>query len=268
MRQGILLSLILALCSCEKEQDETDSSGDPGIDHPYLSGMGDEEEPPSDPAPPPETPQYKRMQHGPAYVGTQVAKLENDDEQQRAMAIMSIPADPGHFEKHPELLAKVRDALLEVATDDPVDQNRALAIGKFAEMGDKVGPALPGLIKLLDHETDCQHVCHTLSRMGKPAHAALPRMIELLKSGAEANRVHIADGLGRFGPDAASAVPALTEVVQSAKNDFLRVKAAHALGKIGPKAKSALAVLDEVAKSGPGNLRWACKAAADRIRKG
>ncbi len=274
MKHAISLCLMLALCACDQEPDD-DSSFDQGCGcstdtNPGCGCGDDDEEPPPTrtPARKPDIPAFKLMQYTPAQVDPTLANLKSADKKQRAMAIMSLPSAPGHFQKHPALLAKVRDALVTVARNDEADSNRAFAISKIAEMGDGAGPAMPALIKLLEHPVDAQHVAQALGRLGKTGHVAIPRLIELLQDGPAKNRPHMAEGLGKIGPAAADAVPALIEAVKSGKPDFTRAKAAHALGKIGAAARSALPVLDENAKSGRGALRFASKMAAQAIRKG
>jgi len=234
-----------------------------------FGGCGDADtgDPPTVSTPPPAETRNTHAQYSPTVIDTKIAALDTGDARQRAMAVMSLPTDSRHFEKHPELLAKVRDVLLAVATNDAGASNRAVAIGKLLGMGEHAVPVMPRLIELLDHPTDCQPFCHNLRRMGRHGLAALPRMIELLKVGDDRNRIRIINAVGHFGADAAPAVDTLTEILRSHKSSLTRLKAARALGQIGAPAKGALPLLDELSASGSGSLKFACKDAADRIRK-
>jgi HEAT repeat protein len=196
-------------------------------------------------------------------------RIRGSDAQDAQMALMSLPSHPGHYQKEPQLLAElVIPAMLELARTTEDDMARGIAIGNLLGLGEKAGPAVPGLVDLVGDDRALPHLANGAGKLGAHAKKLVPAFQGRLGDSSPTVRRNAAEGLGQIGPDAASATDALAKVLTSDDDPFSRVKAAHALGKIGAGAKSALPALDEAATSGPGNVRFAAKAAADKIRAG
>lgn len=263
MRFGIVLYLALALAACDQNGGGAKPADPPADGGPEGTETGRPEEPTAPPGPP----ASGLIQYDRAHVEVLIGRLGSSDAAERGMALMSLPALPGHFEKNPDLLKLVREALLVVAGSDDVDTNRGVAIDKICNMGEQAAPAVPELIKLLDDPVARQYVCFDLRHVGPAARAAIPKLSELVRSSGDAlARAHAAEALGLLGADAAEAVPALAEALKSDEANMVKLKAAHALGEIGSAARSALPVLEEAAAAGPGNVRFACTQAIASIR--
>jgi hypothetical protein len=185
------------------------------------------QDPPSKQPEPPPT--YSHLQYSRADVEQTINKMKDPDENVRGTALMSLPTNPGHFEREPELLTElVIPALVEMIQTDPSNQNRGTAVSLLCGMKEKAAPAVPALIKALNDDKTRQYVATWIHEIGAPAKPAVPRLTDLLIDSDKAARADAARGLSGFGPLAAEAVPALIE---------------------------ALPALKELAKTGPGVIR-------------
>lgn len=97
-----------------------------------------------------------------------------------------------------------------------------------------------------------------------PNTAAVPSLIQSLKSRKPAARARAAVSISRIGPAAEEAVPALVAALKD-HDPAVKAAAAHALGKIGPAAKSALPELTALAKHAA--LREVAEASIKEIDK-
>jgi HEAT repeat protein len=160
----------------------------------------------------------------------------------------------------------------------------AFALGRIAPKDQKVIAALSQVVRDEKYgEFNREGAARALSRMGPPAAAVVPVLVEALRSGrlpghSSAEKIDPAlfteldqlfgeekewqaghcglnfrfwaiIALGRFGPRASKAVPALAGMLPNKKLDWLaRGGAVWVLGKIGPAAKSAAPALLRVLK--------------------
>lgn len=103
--------------------------------------------------------------------------------------------------------------------------------------------AVPRVINGLKSEKLRVPAVQVLTRIGPGAQAAVPALIEAMKSDNEEFRRDVHLALAAIGPAAAPAVPALTAVLSDEKSEAVQPSAAFALGRIGPAAKGAVPVL-------------------------
>jgi HEAT repeat protein len=100
-------------------------------------------------------------------------------------------------------------------------------------------PALARLAADRDYEYR-QFAIESLGEVGPEAKAAVPKLIEILRSRDRMKfRWRAAAALGKIGPEARSAVPTLVAAL-NADRYSVRVEAVLALGRIGPDARAAL----------------------------
>ena len=119
----------------------------------------------------------------------------------------------------------------------------------------------------LERDTDeskelCRKAANALGQIGPPAVAAVPLLIQTLKSRSVEAREYAVDALGRIGPSAVEAVPAIIAAIDVPKtrSDYkvlanFRRLAAKALGRIGPQAQSAEPVLLQALQNEDGVYR-------------
>ncbi|MEP6574138.1 MAG: HEAT repeat domain-containing protein [Gemmatimonadota bacterium] len=221
-----------------------------------------------------------------------------------AEAIGTIRSDAG----------KSVPALATLLADDSlwVRASAAWALGRL-------GPDAKGSVKQLGHALQAEvrldpgfsspgervrveQLVFALGRLGSPAKAFVPEMIDVLNDGDDSLRAIAADalaGVGRdavpalavavrsstpavraesaralrlLGPDAEKAVPALIKVLET--TDELEggresmIAVADALGGMGKKAKKSLPALTRHLKSGSGDVLVAVRRAIRKIKEG
>jgi hypothetical protein len=98
-----------------------------------------------------------------------------------------------------------------------------------------VAPAQYSL-KPLEHWTEQEAAAEALGRIGP---AALPQLIELLRSPQADVRLLAAQVIARMGSDAKDAVPALIPLLKD-PDERVRKAATRTLGRIGPDASAAV----------------------------
>ena len=109
-------------------------------------------------------------------------------------------------------------------------------------------PVLPPLREtslVLPGDTLEDTVADALSRMGT---AAVPGLVEALRSNNPEVRAGAARALAMMGPPAADAIPALISALND-PNEVVRRYAIRALGRLGERAKEATPVLLEMLKT-------------------
>lgn len=113
----------------------------------------------------------------------------------------------------------------------------------------EIAGAVPGLLAIVrDREAPWfsrRQAATTLGRIGEPARAAIPALIELLDEPAavpeEAARIWSLKALALFGPLAEEATPRLIEILRDdCATDHARLGALEALGRIGPSRAEVL----------------------------
>jgi hypothetical protein len=129
---------------------------------------------------------------------------------------MSLPSHPGHYQKEPQLLAElVIPAMLELARTTEDDMARGIAIGNLLGLGEKAGPAVPGLVDLVGDDRALPHLANGAGKLGAHAKKLVPAFQGRLGDSSPTVRRNAAEGLGQIGPDAASATDALAKVLTS-----------------------------------------------------
>jgi HEAT repeat protein len=99
--------------------------------------------------------------------------------------------------------------------------------------------AAPTPLKPFEQWTEQDAATDALGRIGP---AAIPSLLETLKSPNAAVRLKSIEVLGRMGPGAEPAVPELIRLLEDADPD-VRKSAARTLGRIGPAAEAAVPAL-------------------------
>lgn len=189
------------------------------------------------------------------------------------------------------------DEVIAALTTALADKNRDVrnaAIRALGRIGSKARSAVPDLVKLLDELHSFEHaaVMRTLGAIGPGAKeaipamaaelavggidagknlarmgpAAVPALINALKSKNPAVRQAAAWGLRYLGPDAHDAVPALAELVKT--DEKASNFALQALGAIGPEAAPAVPAIVGVLRDGDEQLQYWALHALRRIGPG
>jgi HEAT repeat protein len=123
------------------------------------------------------------------------------------------------------------------------DKTAVRAVSNFKRAG---AEAVPHLLPLLnDPKLDVptrRQVIRTLGKIGEPAKAAVPALIELTDKDPDAGiREQAAEALGDIGPGAAAeGIPALVRALKHPAA-MVRRDAVRSLGQMGPAAKGVLA---------------------------
>lgn len=91
---------------------------------------------------------------------------------------------------------------------------------------------------------------NALAEIGPKAKAAVPDLIECLKSDTRYVVTSSSEALGKIGPDAVSAVPTLTARLANSDDDYTRVCIARALWRIGRSEESLPVLQDALENSG------------------
>jgi HEAT repeat protein len=127
-------------------------------------------------------------------------------------------------DEDPELRQSAAEALLRI------DRPAGVRLGV---------PVLAQLATNRDYEYR-EFVIEFLGEVGPEAKAAVPKLIEILRSRDRAKfRWRAAEALGKIGPEARSAVPALIAALDTDRYS-VRAESVRALGRIGPDARAAL----------------------------
>jgi hypothetical protein len=129
------------------------------------------------------------------------------------------------------------------------------------------GDAVPGLVAMLnDPEPVARNVAAgALTRIGPDAAAAVPALIDLLRTDADTKaRARAAGALGKIGLRADDAVPALAGALNDGEPE-VRCEAARALGSFGPVARAAVPGLTAALADGEPAVRQAAARALGQI---
>src|SRR5262245_13179691 len=97
----------------------------------------------------------------------------------------------------------------------------------------------PGPLKPFEQWTEQDAATDALGRIGA---AAVPALVDALRSGDPAMREKALEVLGRIGPDAEAAVPDLVQLLDD-PDPAVRKSATRTLGRIGPAAEGAVPAL-------------------------
>jgi HEAT repeat protein len=154
-------------------------------------------------------------------------------------------------------------ALEEViaALDDPSPLVRRAGLEILASQGPKAAPAVPALLRLLEHEGDRQAAVKTLSSLGPEV---LVQAYRDRAAGQPQVRTGILEALGRLGPSASTAVPLLLEALGDA-DAGVRCTASIALGWTGVRSQEVLQALQERLQDADSQVRFHAAEALARL---
>lgn len=190
----------------------------------------------------------------------------------RALAVAGAHAAP-------ELTARLSDGHWKV---------RATAAEALASIGKPAGGSAKSIADAMADDRIWYGGVKALSKMGKAAHAAVPRLVEALHKSKDMNvRIRAAQALGAIKPYAPDAIPALIKVFEDgdkrlgdlhyicklalaqigppavpkliealdSKSEHLRRHAPQALARIGPPARDAVPRLTSIIMNGSKDWR-------------
>jgi len=144
---------------------------------------------------------------------------------------------------------------------------------------DKVVAALakalkdPDLAREPNEETVARRAASALRRLGQAANAAVPALIEALRSSDAELRIRAIGALMRIGKPAKAAVPALIQLLQPADvkdpatAHHIRMSAAMALGEMGPEARVAIPAIERVLRDADDQYKPYVKAALEKLKR-
>lgn len=187
---------------------------------------------------------------------TLVSLLSDPDLHVRTVAAQSLG------EIHPNDNAVIAGLVSRLGTDD-----RRLVIRPLSSFKGAAVAAVPGLIAILQNDSDATmrwEAARTLGKIGPGARDALPELMRATKDRDALVREHAAEAIGDIGPEAAEGVPALVVALGDSEAKVRR-DAVRSLGQIGPAAKSALPQVEKLLNDPETIVRDAAKTAIRRI---
>jgi HEAT repeat protein len=144
------------------------------------------------------------------------------------------------------------DAALPAISELLKDQDRGVRLAAAEalwQISEDAGPAVPVLVEALEDKDDRlrSHAARILGEVGTAARAALPALRAVLadKGAGAAVRIAAAEAVWRINADVRAAVPVLIEALKS-KDDQRRSHAASVLREIGAAAVDAAPALREL----------------------
>ena len=162
-------------------------------------------------------------------VGALSECLRDDDSTTALVAAVALAAiGPGARAAIPALNA----ALTDRKSDIRLVCASVVALHKLdAPAADQKRAVQVLITSLKDRERLAHYAAETLGEIGPKARAAVPALVETLRTGDKWLRRDAAEALGKIGPGAREAVPALLEALGS-DDEYLRHRAARALVEI------------------------------------
>ncbi len=121
---------------------------------------------------------------------------------------------------------------LVAALRDPAFVVRLAALSSLDDIGEHAAPAVPELIKLLDHPAMRKNAARALGKIGKKAEAAQPRLVDALEDADKGFRFQAAVALKRIGFPPRTLLPVLVEGLHRAKSEHDRTTAAEILAEL------------------------------------
>ncbi len=153
---------------------------------------------------------------------------------------------------------------LESALKDSAPEVRRAAAAGLAGSGGGNGLGVAGLVDLLDDENAASRrsAVDELGKMGAPAAAALPALLERLTD--PELQLPVISAIGKIGPAASATVPRLVELTAGGAVPQ-RVAVLAALAGIGKTASAALPLVHAAVKDDEGDVRVAAVSAVAAI---
>jgi HEAT repeat protein len=180
--------------------------------------------------------------------------LRSKDASVRAAGVRAL----AELRSDPEFLASAMSRIIE---EGPAEsRNDALAV--LMGLGE---PAVPALVKALRFRELQPIVAAVLGRIGTPAKAAVPALIDVAaKGGSPVARRQALLALASMGPAARAVVPAATQALRD-PDALVRYSACYALGKMGVTALEARPALEQELENKDPHLALAAAWALARI---
>ncbi len=141
-----------------------------------------------------------------------------------AEALVDLDPDP-----------KIARPILKKAMDDASPEVLDAVMDVMAGLGEKV---VPRLIEALNVKEARMRAAAIIARIGPPAKAAVPALVDALGDESSETRNEVLFALGAIGPEAKGAVPAITKALRDPDMN-VRYAACYALCEIGPAAMPA-----------------------------
>jgi len=169
------------------------------------------------------------------YVDLLILRLSDSDPKLHEVAAWALGRIGGPAQKAVQQLIAMSN------TAPPKERNAA--IWALGDIGPKADDAVPALIQHLKGEA-AQTAAMVLGRIGKPAHSAVPHLIEAALNHPENSvRRRAIWALGTIGEPEDDILDALVKVLNTSDRPDLLGRAASAIGSLGRAAQPALPVL-------------------------
>jgi HEAT repeat protein len=157
-------------------------------------------------------------------------------------------------------------AIVAPLLDDASPEVRAAAARATGRIGPPAAALVPRLLQLLDDESE--HVqadaAMALGAMGSAAEAAVPRLARLLESDVDFVRERAGVALEQIG--SSGALKALVDALKHPRGN-VRLEAVRALGAMGPKAAPALEALEIASDDMEADVSSEAESAVAEIRR-
>lgn len=160
-----------------------------------------------------------------------------------ALGVIAVVSSPGCSKGEAKLPESIREKIRDSERASAAAARRDLPIATIPSDG----ITTRFTVRPFDDWTMREAAAVALSRIGE---AAVPALVEGLRSPDAAMRQQSADTLARIGPSAAKAVPALVELLEDS-DPRVRKSAARALGQVGPAAAEAVPSLIRALETPP-----------------
>ncbi len=176
-------------------------------------------------------------------VSALIKALENENPDMRRFAAFGI----GHLGAK---AVAAKEALRRGLRDEDRGARIAAAEALWSVSGkaDEAVPVLRSILQASGGWLSQSRALDALAEIGPPAKAAVPELMEYLKSNDADVVTSSAAALGKIGPGSKSAIPALTARLKSSDNQYTRVCIAQALWRID-RYEESLQVLQDALKN-------------------